>query len=131
MARYKAKLNEHDSDAAIDLLSRDELKMTDEQIAFMLSTPVWEILKSLAPTFPAEWEAIWKFDPRVKSYKDLAMPVLLMTGSMTENNPSYPTQELLDLLPDARKVVIPGQGHMGHLAAPDFIAEQIAAFLLS
>ena len=131
MARYKAKLNEHDSDAAIDLLSRDELKMTDEQIAFMRSTPVWEILKSLAPTFPAEWEAIWKFDPRVKSYKDLAMPVLLMTGSMTENNPSYPTQELLDLLPDARKVVIPGQGHMGHLAAPDFIAEQIAAFLLS
>jgi pimeloyl-ACP methyl ester carboxylesterase len=105
--------------------------MTDEQIAFMRSTPVWEILKSLAPTFPAEWEAIWKFDPQVKDYGDLSMPVLLMTGSMTENNPSYPTQELLELLPNARKVVIPGQGHMGHLAAPDFIAKEVAAFLLS
>jgi pimeloyl-ACP methyl ester carboxylesterase len=131
MARYNAKLSEQDSDAAIELLSRDELKMTDEQIAFMRSTPVWEILKSLAPTFPAEWEAIWEFDPRVRNYKDLAMPVLCMTGSMTESNPSYPTQELLDLLPDARKVVISGQGHMAHLAAPGFIADEIAAFLLS
>jgi pimeloyl-ACP methyl ester carboxylesterase len=38
MARYNAKLSEQDSDAAIELLSRDELKMTDEQIAaFLLS----------------------------------------------------------------------------------------------
>jgi pimeloyl-ACP methyl ester carboxylesterase len=131
MARYNAKLNAQDSDAAIELLSRDELKMTDEQIAFMRSTPVWEILKSLAPTFPAEWEAIWKFDPQVKNYKGLSMPVLFMTGSMTENNPSYPTKELIDLLPNTRKVVIPGQGHMAHLAAPDFIAKEVAAFLLS
>ncbi len=130
MARYNAKLGAGDADGAIDLLARDELKMTDEQVAFMRSTPAWGILVSLAPTFPAEWEAIWKFDPQVKNYKDLSMPVLLMTGSMTENNPSYPTQELRDLLPDARKVVLPGQGHMGHLAAPDVIAKEIASFLL-
>lgn len=130
MARYKAKLDADDSDAAIDLLSREELKMTDEQIAFLRSTPAWEILKSLAPTFPAEWEAIWKFDPQVENYRDLAMPTLLMTGSMTESNPSYPTQALLELLPDARKVILPGQGHMGHLQAPDIVAGAIAKFLL-
>ncbi len=55
MARYKAKLQAGDADGAIDLLSRDELKMTDEQVAFMRSTPAWEVLVSLAPTFPAEW----------------------------------------------------------------------------
>lgn len=131
MARYKAKLNEGGNDAAIELFCRDELKMTDDQIAFMRSTPAWGVLVSLAPTLPAEWEAIWTFDPQVKNYKDLAMPVLLITGGMTENNPSYATDELLQLLPDARKVVIPGQGHMGHLAAPDVIAKEIAAFLLS
>jgi pimeloyl-ACP methyl ester carboxylesterase len=58
------------------------------------------------------------------------MPVLLMTGSMTESNPSYPTQQLVDLLPDARKVVLQGQGHMAHLAAPELIATEIAAFML-
>jgi pimeloyl-ACP methyl ester carboxylesterase len=130
MAQYKAKLGEGGGDAAIDLFCRDELRMTDEQIAFMRSTPAWDILVSLAPTLPEEWEAIWAFDPQVKNYKNLSMPVLLMTGSMTENNPSYPTQELLDLLPNARKVVLPGQGHMGHLAAPDLVAKELAAFLL-
>ncbi|OPZ76767.1 MAG: Alpha/beta hydrolase family protein [Actinobacteria bacterium ADurb.Bin444] len=130
MARYKAKLQAGDADGAIDLLSREELKMTDEQVAFMRSTPAWEVLVSLAPTFPAEWEAIWRFNPQVTAYKGLSMPVLLMTGSMTESNPSYPTQQLLDLLPDARKVVLQGQGHMAHLAAPELIATEIAAFML-
>lgn len=129
MARYNAKLQAGDADGAIDLLARDELKMTDEQVAFMRSTPAWGILVSLAPTFPAEWEAIWKFNPQVENYKDLSMPVLLMTGSMTETNPSYPTQELLTLLPRARKVVLPDQGHMAHLAAPDLVANELARFL--
>lgn len=131
MSRYKAKLTEGDADGAIDMLAREELLMTDAQVAFMRSTPAWGILVSLAPTFPAEWEAIWKFNPQVENYKDLSMPVLLLTGSMTENNPSYPTQTLLELLPNARKVVIDGHGHMGHLAAADFIADQIASFLLA
>lgn len=130
MARYKAKLNEGDNDAAIELFCREELKMGDEEIQGMRATPAWGILVSLAPTLPAEWEAIWKFDPQVKDYKNLAMPVLLLTGSLTENNPSYATNELLELLPNARKVIIPGQGHMGHLAAPAFLAEEIAKFLL-
>lgn len=129
MARYNAKLQAGDADGAIDLLARDELKMTDEQVAFMRSTPAWGILVSLAPTFPAEWEAIWKFNPQVDNYRDLSMPVLLMTGSMTETNPSYPTQELLTLLPRARKVVLPNQGHMAHLAAPDLVANELARFL--
>jgi len=131
LARYNAKLDAGDNDAAIDLLAREELRLPDEQITFMRSTPVWDILKSLAPTFPAEWEAIWRFDPQVRSYKDLTMPVLLLTGSMTESNPSYATQELLELLPDARKVVLAGQGHMAHLAAPELVADAIAGFLQS
>jgi len=131
MARYRAKLGEGGSDAAIDLFCRDELKMNDDQVSFMCSTPAWGVLVSLAPTLPEEWEAIWRFDPQVKDYAGLSMPALFLTGSMTENNPSYATDELMSLLPDARKVVLPGHGHMAHLAAPDLVAKEIAAFLLT
>ncbi|NLE73021.1 MAG: alpha/beta hydrolase [Actinobacteria bacterium] len=130
MARYSAKLEEGGNESAIDLFCRDELMMNDDQIAFMCTTPAWGVLTTLAPTLPEEWKAIWKFNPQVKDYADLAMPVLFLTGSMTEDNPSYATNELVELLPDARKVVMPGNGHMAHLGAPEMVAEEIVKFLI-
>ena len=57
----------------------------------------------------------------------LTMPVLLMYGDTTHCLPT--SDKLLELLPQARRVIVPGAGHFFPIAKPRFFALTLRMFL--
>lgn len=58
------------------------------------------------------------------------MPTLLLAGTETKDHPSFAVEALESLLPDARTVLLEGQGHGAHVGAPDLVARAVADFVV-
>ncbi|MEZ5259148.1 MAG: alpha/beta fold hydrolase [Ilumatobacteraceae bacterium] len=59
---------------------------------------------------------------------DLAMPVLLVTGSLDTKFTDI-ARRMAELVPDVRHVVIADAGHAAHLERPEAVAESVLEFL--
>ncbi len=89
----------------------------------------------------SEGKILWKFDPVHRSrspqpyYLEQARafwlrttaPTLLVQGEQSPFN--WPEEENRENIPNARRVVIPGAGHMVHHDQPERLAQAIHAFL--
>jgi 2-succinyl-6-hydroxy-2,4-cyclohexadiene-1-carboxylate synthase len=62
--------------------------------------------------------------PLWEQLKDLAMPVLLLTGEQ-DTKFTVIAQRCTELISDCRHMVIPGCGHAVHLEAPDLTAQAV------
>lgn len=63
-------------------------------------------------------------------YKNIAVPTLMLSGTESEDHPSFATHALADELPDARIAMLKGQGHSSHQGAPDLVAEAVSNFII-
>jgi 3-oxoadipate enol-lactonase len=61
----------------------------------------------------------------------IAVPTLALVGELDIVNPPAASQELVDEIPGARLVVLPGVGHLPHIEAGPRFREEIARFLSS
>jgi pimeloyl-ACP methyl ester carboxylesterase len=103
-----------------------------EEIALIRSSPQWGRQVFLAPTWVRELEAIDNLGPSLDRYKNLNMPVLLLTGSKSKEYPLRAASEALStILPHASLENLQGQGHTAHLTAPQMLADVVANFLLT
>jgi 3-oxoadipate enol-lactonase len=59
----------------------------------------------------------------------IAVPTLVVVGDLDIVNPPSVAQELVDEIPGARLVVLPGVGHMPHIEAGPRFRDEIASFL--
>ena len=59
----------------------------------------------------------------------VTIPVLVLTGEFDAINPPEEGQAVADALPNATYLVVPGAEHMAYAGNPDFVFEQIDAFL--
>ncbi|MGZ9809212.1 alpha/beta fold hydrolase [Pseudoroseicyclus sp. H15] len=64
---------------------------------------------------------------RPERFTALTMPVLLMYGETTHCLPT--SDKLLELLPQARRVIVPGAGHFFPIVKPRFFARTLRMFL--
>ena len=62
-----------------------------------------------------------------KRLKELTMPSLLMYGEMSHCLPT--SERLMEIMPSARRVVVPGAGHFFPIAKPRFFARALRMFL--
>lgn len=107
----------------------DEEAGMPEEVGSWQTTPLWETQLALTPQSVVEWEDMARVAPTVERYQSITVPTLLLAGTETANHPSFATDEFERLLPNARKVVLEGQGHTAHRTAPDLVAGEIGAFL--
>ena len=63
----------------------------------------------------------------------MTFPVMLLQAENDDGQPPYyyndPSNPAVDLFPNARLVWVPGAGHYTNLERPEFVTEQLAAFL--
>lgn len=67
-------------------------------------------------------EALHELGDRVSSYATIPVPTVLVRGSRTPGFNDGRFSTLVDIVPDAREIVLEGQGHAAHLRAPDRLA---------
>ncbi len=52
-------------------------------------------------------------------YRNVRTPTLILTGEQDRAIPPWQQAKLLDILPSARQIMIPGSGHMTYMERPD------------
>lgn len=120
-----------DLDHAVELVIMKVSGAPAYQVAELRRTPAWDYLKPLAAPAATELSALNDHQPDFAAYAAIDAPVAVLVGSLNENREPYGTAaaRYLDALPDARKILLPGQGHLAHVEAPAQLAKAVGAVL--
>ena len=113
----------------LEVLYREVVKMSEEEIAALRAAPTWPARMAAAPTVPRELAAFGRqaFDPRWAAR--ISVPVLLLVGGESPDEVRADPDVVAAALPDARIRLLERQMHMAHLTAPEVFAEEVLAFL--
>ena len=91
-----------------------------------------EVVETMALIDPAAYrigaEAVWLADQRARAGA-IARPTLVIVGDKDLVTPVDLSNELVDLIPDARMQVIPGAGHLSNLEKPHDFNRIVEDFL--
>ncbi|WP_435123001.1 alpha/beta fold hydrolase, partial [Amycolatopsis thermoflava] len=120
---------EGDLDRAVEIVNRDVSGFSAEYVAALRESPVWPVLRPLAHPLAAELAALNAHEPAFDRYRDLDVPVTLLLGELNAGAEPYGTafEAFERALPQARRVVLPGQGHLAHAQGPEVLAKHLAA----
>lgn len=114
-----------DKDAAVEAFLRSA-GIPGDQLDAIRSSPAWPVLLDAVPALPRELRACaaWR-NPE----GPIRLPALFLLGGETDN-PAYldGLDELQAMFPEARRELIPGQRHAGHVFAAEAFADLIASF---
>lgn len=127
--RLQACLRAGDREGVLTIFFREMNGMPAAQFEQFKTLPEWQARLAAAHTLPRELQAVdgYRFD--AARFAQLNVPVLLMLGG---DSPDF-FQAAIDMigaaLPNARKVVLPGQRHVAMDTAPDLFVEEVLAFL--
>jgi pimeloyl-ACP methyl ester carboxylesterase len=126
--RLDALLAGGDRDAVVETLFR-AYGASAEEVAAMRAQPAWQARVAAAPTISREIRATTasRFDPAQAAA--ITAPTLLLTGSDSTDPAVTDTDTVAAALPDARVVVMPGQGHLADVLAPEVLAAHLVGFL--
>ena len=125
--RLEALLAEGRSEEVVEVLFRDAVGSTEEELEEVRSKPSWPGRVAAAHTIPREIraEAEHTFDPGQAA--KITVPTLLLVGA--EAPERFQPRPVLQALPDARIAELAGQEHEADIVAPELVAEQLIAFL--
>jgi len=114
---------------ALSIFLVEEAGVPAEALAEMQATPIWGHMLEHTPHSVTEWEALADERFEVERYKDISEPTLMLAGTETEDHPSFATQALDDLLPNARTAWMDGEGHTANLTSPKMVAQEVIEFV--
>lgn len=129
--RYRAAVANNQLDEALLIGARDLVKLTDAQLAEFRSSPRWQPMAALTPTWVRELEVIRSLPLGVKRFGEMSAPTLLLLGTATARHHKVASAALAETLPSALTSLLVDQGHQAHLLAPTLVAREIASFLQS
>jgi pimeloyl-ACP methyl ester carboxylesterase len=126
--RLDALLAEGNRDAVVETVFREFVEMSDEELSEMRTQPSWQARVEVAHTLGRELRVLADpLDPAQAA--KVTVPTLLVTGAESSDPAAADVDAVAAALPDARVVVIEGQGHVADLLAPAEFAEQVVSFL--
>lgn len=101
-----------------------------EVVAGLRRSPRWPHLVALTPSWERELRAIDALGPGVEPYARVGVPTLCLVGELANPYVVDRTRALAGVLPDARTVVLPGQGEgpPAHQSAPELFVDAVRDF---
>ena len=130
LAAYASSVAESDMDTALEIGLSKFTRLSAEAIAAMRVSRAWPRLRTLAPSWTRELEAMDSRPASVDHYRAIACPVLLLKGSVSPEHPMQnAARALAQALPDVRVETLAGQGHMALRGAPEMVAGLMLDFL--
>jgi 3-oxoadipate enol-lactonase len=117
--------------------SRDLAAMAEARVDLLLAQPAEpavrrEVVATMSRIDPAAYrigaEAVWLADQRARAGA-IARPTLVLVGDHDVVTPLDLSEELVDIIPDARLEVIRGAGHLSNLEKPDAFNKAVEQFI--
>jgi pimeloyl-ACP methyl ester carboxylesterase len=129
LAPYERAVHDGDLDGALTLGLRHFVKMPEQVIELIRTTPLWAPRAALTPTWGRELRVIDAFGADLERFGALTMPTLLIVGEVSPPWLVDVSRQLRQAIPNSRLAVIPGQAHDAHLGDPEALASVIKAFV--
>lgn len=109
---------------------RELVEMPEAEIELLRSkTVMWATRLSNAPTLPREVKSEQRYIFEPSRFKGMLTPTLFLVGGDSPARELANAQGIASALPDARVVVMPGQGHAAMHTAPDLFITEVVRFL--
>jgi 3-oxoadipate enol-lactonase len=117
--------------------SRDLPAMAEARVDVLIAQPAdpgvrREVVETMSAIDPAAYrigaEAVWLADQRDRA-QEIAVPTLVLVGDQDLVTPPELSNELVDLIPDARMQVIAGAGHLGNLEKSEEFNRLVEEFI--
>lgn len=117
--------------------SNDLRGLAERRVDVLLAQPAdprvrSEVIETMARIDPAAYrtgaEAVWLADQRARA-EDIRIPALVLVGDQDLITPPDLSNELVDLVPEARMQLVRGAGHISNLEKPDEFNRMIADFI--
>jgi pimeloyl-ACP methyl ester carboxylesterase len=122
----RAELDAGDPLEAIRIHLRDIVGLPAGTVDEILADPEGHTrLTEFAAAQVADVEALDALGTGIDRYRALTVPTVLLQGDLSPAHLLERTKDLAAVLPAARVVTLPGQGHIAHLMAPRLLAAQI------
>jgi 3-oxoadipate enol-lactonase len=111
--------------------------MAEARVDILLAQPASprvrrEVIETMARIDPAAYcigaEAVWLADQRDRA-QEIDVPTLVLIGSDDLVTPPELSNELVDLIPDARMQMIAGSGHISNLERPEEFNRLVEEFI--
>ncbi len=129
IARLEERLAAGDRHGVVEVMMGELVGIPPEALAEMRTTPAWAARVAAAHTIPRELRAVeeYRFDP--ERFRDVNVPTLYLLGGASPLHMHRATHAATEALPNARVIVLPGQGHVAMDSAPDLFMEEVLRFL--
>jgi len=117
--------------------SSDLPAMAEARVDVLIAQPAdpavrREVVETMSKIDPAAYRigaaAVWLADQRDRA-GTIRVPTLILVGDQDLITPIDLSNELVDLIPDARMQVIAGAGHLGNLEKPDEFNRLVETFI--
>jgi pimeloyl-ACP methyl ester carboxylesterase len=126
--RMEELLADGKREEVIEIVARELANLTEEELVAYKAHPSWAPRVAAAHTFPREERALnIPFNP--EQAQKIYIPTLLVVGEESPESWKIEAKAFAAVLPDARVIVLKGQGHGADMVAPKLVAEQVIAFL--
>ncbi len=127
--RLHALLDAGDREGLLTAFMTEAVRMLPHEIELTKSMPAWPSRVATAHTLPRELRSHEAYRFRPHRFRDLSVPVLLLVGGDSPEFFKTAVDLLAATLPEARKVVMPGQQHIAMESAPDLLTHEVVSFL--
>jgi pimeloyl-ACP methyl ester carboxylesterase len=117
-----------DRDEVVRIAMRESMGASDAEIAAVAAGPGWKRLLDVAPAIPNDW-MLWEERFDAASTGAMRTRTLMMTGSASPLWILKGAAAVTAALPEARMVVLPGQGHSAMITAPEMFARAVIDFV--
>jgi len=118
-------IDRKDLDHAVELVITKVGRAPQQKVETLRDGPVWSKLKALVVPAAIELSAINSHRPDFASFATIPAPVAVVIGERNQNLEPYGTtaNRVVENLPEAKTVLLVGQGHLAHLEQPTQLAK--------
>jgi pimeloyl-ACP methyl ester carboxylesterase len=127
--RMDALLAAGDRDGVVELVFRELEDMTDEDMAAFKAAPSWAGRVAAAHTITREVRGELTARLDSEESRTITAPVLLVTGQNSADWSKADVEAVAASLPDARIIVLEGQGHVADVLEAQLFATRFLSFL--
>jgi pimeloyl-ACP methyl ester carboxylesterase len=128
LAQLEALLAGGDREGVLTTFMKEVVRLTPEAFQALRSSPAWAGRVAAAHTMPREIRAANDYRIAPARVGALSIPVLLLLGGASPPPFGMVIDRLADALPNARKVVMPGQHHNAMDTGPDLVVDAVVEF---
>lgn len=127
METMRSLLAAGNCDEVVRMAIKVSVGASDSEIAEMASGPAWKRMLAVSHAIPNDW-MLWEERFDAESASAVRTRTLLLIGSESPAWFRQGAEAVLAALPNARMVVLAGQGHSAMITAPELFAQAVIDF---